>query len=223
MSNIKMLIFIVNEGYYQRTNLLFSQLGIKFKAVTSANGTATPSILDYFGLVQTKKSVFFAIIPDYQTSNIFKKIKSFVKLYKKSFGIAIAVPISSSNKFLNSSKKTTLNKGVEIMKKKNEQKFELIITLVNSGYVEDVTKCVRDIAGAGGTLIKGHDLSNIISKNVLGFNLESEREIILNVVYEKDKKQVMKAITKEFGIKTEARGVCFSVPVSDTMGLEMYK
>lgn len=223
MSNIKLLTFIVNEGYYNRTNILFSQMGIKFKAVTSASGTASPSILDYFGIVQTKKSVFFAIVPDYQVENIFKKFKSFVRIYKKSYGIAFAVPVSSSNKFLNTSRKNNLSKGTEIMKKKEEQKFELIITLVNSGYVEDVAKCVRDIAGAGGTVIKGHDLSNIVSKNVLGFNLESEREIILNVVYERDKKNIMEAITNEFGIKTDARGVCFSVPVSDTMGLEMYK
>ena len=41
------------------------QYGIKFKTVTSAIGTASPSVLDYFGLTETHKDVFLAVIPSY--------------------------------------------------------------------------------------------------------------------------------------------------------------
>ena len=64
MVNIKLLGLILDEGMHKKANSVLNRLGIKFKTVSNASGTASPSVLDYFGLAQTKKELFLAIIPE---------------------------------------------------------------------------------------------------------------------------------------------------------------
>ena len=60
MVNILLLSIILDEGYDKKVNLLLNRYGIKVKTVSNAQGTASPSVLDYFGLAETKKDVFFS-------------------------------------------------------------------------------------------------------------------------------------------------------------------
>ena len=53
----------------------------------------------------------------------------------------------------------------------------------------------------------------------LDISLEPEKEIVLNIVPTTIKKQVMERITKECGIKTEARGVVISMPLDNVVGI----
>ena len=50
MVNILLLSIILDEGYDKKVNLLLNRYGIKVKTVSNAQGTASPSVLDYFGL-----------------------------------------------------------------------------------------------------------------------------------------------------------------------------
>ena len=54
---------------------------------------------------------------------------------------------------------------------------------------------------------------------VLGFNIEPEREVILNVVDDESKTKVMEEITNSVGIKTGGKGVCIALPISEAIGL----
>lgn len=221
MVDIKLLVIITDEGQDKKINLLLNRYGIKAKTITSASGTASPSLLDYFGLAETKKSLYLAIIPDYQKEKILSRLKSNFKLENEGKGIAFVVPISSANKFLAeifSQSKTEGKK--ETMEAKNEKRYHLIITIVLDGYLETVVATTKKAGAIGGTVIKGRELSNVIRKKLLGFNLEAEREIVLNVVAEKDKKKVMEEISKAVGIKTPAKGICLAIPVEDAIGIE---
>ena len=214
----------MDEGYDKKLNLILNQLGIRVKTISSASGTASPSILDYFGLVETKKNMYMAVIPEHLTKRIFSRLKTYLKLNQRGKGIAFTVPISSSNKFLSETlSKNIFERSKPEMKKEMDTKYHLVITIVAEGYLEKVMSIAKKIGGVGGTVLKGRELSNIIPKKILGFNIESEREIILNIVPEDDRKKIMEEISKEVGIKTKAKGVCLSVPVEDIMGFELYK
>ena len=41
------------------------------------------------------------------------------------------------------------------------------------------------------------------------------------IVEEKDKTKVMEEISKDCGIKTTGKGICFSIPIEATMGLDI--
>ena len=57
MVNIKLLFLILDAGNSKKINNILNKYGIKTKFVCSARGTASPSVLDYFGLTETKKQI----------------------------------------------------------------------------------------------------------------------------------------------------------------------
>ena len=223
MVNILVLCLILDEGYDKKVNLILNRYGIRVKTVSSANGTASPSLLDYFGLAETKKDVFIAIIPDYLENKILTKLRINFKLDKEGTGIAFSIPIASSNKYLSDVfNKTNVGENDEKMKEKNNN-YHLVITIVSEGYLEQVMKAAKRAGCGGGTVIKGRGLGNVIPTKILGFNIEPEKDIVLNIVLEKDKNKVMEEISKEVGIKTSGKGVCIAVPISSVEGLSIYE
>lgn len=223
MVNILILSIILDEGYDKKINLLLNRYGIKVKTVSNAQGTASPSVLDYFGLAETKKDVFLAIIPDYLENKILDKLRSIFKLDNEGTGIAFTIPISSSNKYLSDAfSKSNVGENDEKMKEKNNN-YHLVITIVSEGYLEQVMAAAKRAGCGGGTVIKGRGLGNVIPTKILGFNIEPEKDIVLNIVLEKDKNNVMEEISKEVGIKTAGKGVCIALPVSSAEGLNSYE
>ena len=222
MVNLKLMLLVLDEGLDRKAKSLFNKFGIRVKTVSSANGTASPSVLDYFGLTETKKDMFLALIPDYLKSKILSKIKNEFKLDREGTGILIVIPVSSSNKFLVD--EFNSQEGSEILMENSiKQNYHLVVTIVSEGYLEQVMNAVKKAGGNGGTVIKGRGLGNSIKTKILGFNIEPEKDIVLNLVLDKDKTKVMEAISKDVGIKTKGKGVCFSLPVEDVVGLELYE
>lgn len=221
MINIKLLFIILDYGNNKKIRYILNRYGIKVKTVSNAKGTATPSVLSYFGLTQTKKEMYMAIIPDYLSIKIVDKLKSYFKLNNVGTGITFTIPISSSNKYLSDMyKKDNIDRSDKKMSKENNIKHHLIITIVAEGYLEQVMTAAKRVGCSGGTVIKGRGLNNLRHVKTLGFNIEPEKDIVLNIVTEEEKTKVMEEITKEVGIKTKAMGVCFSLPVDDISGID---
>jgi nitrogen regulatory protein PII len=169
-------------------------------------------------LVETRKELFLAIIPENLKYKVLEKINNVFHLEKEGTGIGFILPISSSNKFLSESFNKIEIVGDDDMSK--NKKYHLIITIVYEGYLEKVMTAAKKAGCNGGTVMKGRSLSDVIPTKILGFNIEQERDVILNIVEEKDKNKVMEAITKEAGIKTSGKGICFAIPIEATMGLD---
>ena len=222
MVNLMLLVLIYSEGNDKKINSILNKFGVKVKTVTNASGTASDSVIDYFGLAETKKDVYPAIIPDYLEHNILSKLKNAFKFEEIGTGITFTIPISSSNKFLvDSFKKSDVEEKVKDMKEDNN-KYHLIITIVLEGYLEQAMAAAKKAGATGGTVIKGRGLANLLPAKVLGFNIEPEREVILNVVEDESKQKVMEEITSAVGIKTGGKGVCIALPISDAIGLNKY-
>ena len=223
MVNIKLLFIILDEGYDKKVNALLNKFGIKVKTASGASGTATSGILNYLGLYETKKTIFMAIIPDYLSEKILAKIKVNFNLEKEGTGIAFTIQIVSANKYLSDSFKRVSTERDELkMNNKEETKYHLVITIVSEGYLEQVMEAAKKAGSSGGTAIKGRGLSNVQSK-ILGFNIEPEKDIVLNIVLEKNKTKVMEEITKAVGIKTPGKGVCVALPVDEAVGIEFFE
>lgn len=217
MVNIKLLFIIMEEGYDKRIKFFLNRYGIKLITVSKVNGTASISILNYFGLLETEKELFMAIVPDYLSHEILYKLKDSFKLDDVGKGLAFTILISSSNKFISDSFKKQ-DRSEKNMAKKD--KYSLIVTIVSEGYLENVMNAAKKAGASGGTAIKGRGLENTKRAKILGFNIEPERDIVLNIVPEADKNKIMEAITKEVGIKTSARGYSISMPIDEVISLD---
>ena len=216
MVNLMLLVMIYSEGNDKKINSILNKFGVKIKTITNASGTASPSVLDYFGLIETKKDVYLAIIPQYDEHKILTKLKNTFVFDKVGTGITFTIPISSSNKFLSDSFKKNEVEEKENKMIEDEKKYHLIIL---EGYLEQAMAAAKKAGATGGTVIKGRGLANLVPAKVLGFNIEPEREIILNVVDDESKTKVMEEITNSVGIKTNGKGVCIALPISDAIGL----
>ncbi len=219
--NLKLLFIILDEGYDKRIKYFLNSQGVKIKTVSNARGTASSSILNYFGLTETQKDIFLAIINGKLSQKILGKLEYYFNLNKKGRGLAFTIPISSSNKFLADSLKSEKIERSDFMQEKNNEKVHLIITIVKEGYLETVMNAAKKAGATGGTTIKGRGLNDIKRAKILGFDIEPEKDIVFNIVSEKDKNKVMESITKEAGIKTEGLGVCFSLPVEEIVGIDL--
>jgi len=219
MVNIKLLFAILNSNPKSKINTIFDKNKINLKLVTHGIGTASPSLLDYFGIAETKKDIYLAVIPDYLENKILNGLNKEFNIDVPGTGIAFTVPISSSNRYVSQPFEDS-SEMKEVVKLDKTNKYHLIITIVLEGHLEQVMNAAKRVGASGGTVIRGRGLGNKEAVKLFGFEIEPGRELVLNIVDEKIKNKVMEEITKEVGIKTPGKGVCISLPVDAAVGIK---
>ena len=96
---------------------------------------------------------------------------------------------------------------------------EVIFAIVNSGFAEDVMDIARELGVRGGTILNARGVVKADAAAFFGIALHEEKEILMMVVEKDIRDQVLNAIYKEMGMAKKAKGIAFSLPVSDVAGL----
>ena len=101
--------------------------------------------------------------------------------------------------------------------------FEVIFAIVNSGYAEDVMDVAREQGVRGGTILNARGVVNEDAAAFFGITLHADKDILMMVVEKQIRDNVLNAIYKEMGMAKKAKGIAFSLPVSDVAGLVQQK
>ena len=96
---------------------------------------------------------------------------------------------------------------------------EVIFVIVNSGYAEDVMDMARELGVRGGTILNARGVAREEAAAFFGIAIHAEKEILMMVVEKDIRDNVLNAIYKEMGMAKKAKGIAFSLPVSDVAGL----
>lgn len=96
---------------------------------------------------------------------------------------------------------------------------EVVFAIVNSGFAEDVMDVAREQGVRGGTIVKARGVVNENAAAFFGITLHQDKEILMMVVEKDLRDRVLNAIYKEMGMAKKAKGIAFSLPVSDVAGL----
>ena len=96
---------------------------------------------------------------------------------------------------------------------------EVVFAIVNSGFAEDVMEVAREQGVRGGTIINARGVVNENAAAFFGITLHADKEILMMVVEKDLRDKVLNAIYKEMGMAKKAKGIAFSLPVSDVAGL----
>ena len=96
---------------------------------------------------------------------------------------------------------------------------EVIFTIVNSGYAEEAMRVAKEQGVRGGTILGARGVVNEDAAAFFGITLHADKEILMMVVEKSIRDQVLNAIYKEMGMAKKAKGIAFSLPVSDVAGL----
>ena len=219
MENIKtkLLISICEKGKEKKLFKYLKRNKITYNLTINGQGTASSSLMEYFGLTEVKKEVILSVIPEVLEGKILYDFHNKYEIYKPGHGIAFTTSITSATRYL-SNIYSNINVKEKI-KVDNDKEYELIVLIVSEGYSSvAMTAAKRKMAG-GGTLIRGIGLGTKEAKKFLGLTIEPEKDVVLILTDKENKKSVMEEITNEVGLSHEGRGICFSIPVDSVVGL----
>lgn len=214
--NMKALVIISDNE--RKIEKVINKFKLPFNTITHGTGTASKSMLNFFGLNENEKCINVSLIPEYMEKDLFDKLNEFMKLKEIGNGIAFSIPLSSSSKYINNAFAKKEGEKMEDSKIK-ERKYQLLVSIVNEGYSEKVMNAAKKCGANGGTLIKGRELGGKNSFKFFNMTMEPEKDIVLIVCKNEEKNKIMEIIIEKTGLKTDGQGMCFSLPIDTTLGL----
>ncbi len=102
---------------------------------------------------------------------------------------------------------------------KSQEGFELIFTIVNSGYTDLVMEAAKAEGATGGTVLSGKGTGNEAMEKFFGITIQPEKEIVLILIPRNLKDAVLKAIYRDAGFDSKGQGIAFALPVDEVAGL----
>ena len=104
---------------------------------------------------------------------------------------------------------------------KMEYNAHLIIAILNKGFSDVAMEAARAAGAGGGTVVRAKGTYGKGDEHFFGMTLAEEKDTVLIVATEAQRKPIMQALMHQASEKPELGTVTFSVPVSDTMGLRL--
>ena len=101
------------------------------------------------------------------------------------------------------------------------KEFEVILCIVNKGFADRAMDAARAAGAKGGTILHGRGTASPDAEKLFGITIQPEKEIVMILVAGKIKDGVLKALYDAVGTGTEARGIAFTLPVEQTVGLSV--
>lgn len=98
-------------------------------------------------------------------------------------------------------------------------KYELILCIVNSGFSDIVMDAAREVGARGGTVINARGTANKEAEQFFQITIQPDKEIVMILVPEEIKDKVLHAVYQQAGLKTAGQGIAFSVTVDDVVGI----
>ena len=101
----------------------------------------------------------------------------------------------------------------------DEMKYEMILCIVNAGFSGSVMETAKKEGARGGTVIHARGTADKAAEEFFHIAVQPEKEVVMMVVPEEIKDNVLRAIYERNGLETEGQGIAFSVPVRKAVGL----
>lgn len=223
-SNVRLdaLITIVDSSLEDIVTGVFKSSDFPMLLLTHGRGSAKSDIYEILGYGGPKKTVAINVQTHNMTKYLLKKISDRINFGKPGTGIAFSICVSSVSSVLSRicvEAEENLKIGSEDMATVSKEPYHLIVTIVNSGFFDQVMAVARKAGANGGTVIHGRGLGSKEAQKYLGITIQPEKDVVL-IVTPKDKKlEIMESITREVGLNTAGTGICFSLPVEHAIGV----
>ncbi len=101
--------------------------------------------------------------------------------------------------------------------------FDLIVTIVNQGYGDQVMKVATENGVKGGTILNARGTSRPEAESKYGIVIHPEKEIVLILTNSKITEKILHVIYQNVGLDTPGQGIAFTTPVDEAVGLRTKK
>lgn len=102
-------------------------------------------------------------------------------------------------------------------------KYDLIITIVNRGFADEVMSAAKKAGAFGGTIINARGTGSNELKEFFGAIIQPEKELVLILTQKEKRNEIMTSICKYAGLDKEGMGISFSLPVDAVSGIRAFK
>lgn len=230
MTNLKipafrMLFLIAPPKLTDQAVDMFREGSVPVQYQFRGQGTASQGIINWLGLDTVEKSMMMSIMPRMFANEMLKKLRKQLHLGMPNTGIAFTVPMlgGSSGVMQLTSQLQPEAKTMMIDRREREMaecEYCMIMAIINQGYSDAVMEAARPLGASGGTVFHSRRIGSEEAMNFWGISVQQEREVVIILVKKTDKLPIMQAIGEKCGMKTEAHGVVFSMPVDNVVGLD---
>ena len=238
LPELKLIFFIVD---WHRANVIsdvFDEENVRFHFISKGRGTARSEVLDLLGIGADDKAVVMCLEQAVLVPVLLKEVRKKLKNNGPGAGIAFTVPLSAINDPILLIFKQSIHKNEKIAEalgqgqkgeggkmagestvKQNIITNDLIISIVNQGYSDELMNTAREAGATGGTVINARGQAHEGAVKFFGVSVQDEKELILILTSREKKVAIMRALCETHGLNTKAQGIVFSLPVDNVMGL----
>ncbi len=222
MGKLYLMTTIINRKQIKKYMGLYQEEGLLVTFITLGSGTASGAMLDYLGLEATEKAVIFTVLEESRWKKTQKDLRQRFHIDAPGEGVAFIVPLSS----IGGKKALQFLTADQEYQKEEESAlkdtvYELIMIIANQGNIELVMDAARSAGAYGGTVLHAKGTGTEQAERFMGVSLAAEKEMIFIVAKKEQKNEIMKAVMEKAGLKSKAKAVVFSLPVTDTAGLRL--
>jgi hypothetical protein len=219
--SIRALMVITTERSANRAVDIFKEDGLHVKYSIIAEGTASSEILDMLGLGSTEKRLLVTLAPKMSAEAMLERLHNELAMSKADGGIGFTIPITGVSGALMQMMAEGENTEEE---KKDEEKamgnsHTMITAILNRGFSNDAMKVAKEAGARGGTVIHSRQVIDEEDTGFWGMSMQEEKEMLLIITEAENKLTIMKAITEQFGMHSDAKGVVVSMPIDTVMGI----
>jgi nitrogen regulatory protein PII len=100
-----------------------------------------------------------------------------------------------------------------------QNQYDLVFTIVNRGFADQVVDAAKQAGAHGGTIFYARGTGVHEIEKFFSISIQPEKEIILNVVKHEHLNGILTSIVAAAGLETEGRGLAFSMPIDDIVGV----
>lgn len=218
---IHLVVTVVDRGRSEKVIAVCNEAGVPLHMVSLGHGTARTEMLDLLGLGETSKDIVLSLTQESNLHSLLDLLADRMKMRYPGKGISFAIPLSSVSGRMYRALTETENSDTERMSTNMAcpGKYELVVALTNRGYTDLIMEAARQVGAPGGTVLNTRGLGSEEVEQFLGISIQAEKELVFLVVPSEKRQDIMQAISHEAGLKTPAKGIVLSLPVSHAIGL----
>ncbi|MCL2015179.1 MAG: hypothetical protein FWG68_02905 [Defluviitaleaceae bacterium] len=232
--SMQILMMVIDRTNSKTMLKLLEEKDVLLFYLINGRGTAKSETLKAFGLSDTEKSVFVCILEKAEIKPVMTAIVERLELHHPGNGIAFTFPITAisgglarllesvGEDKLEQDPITDLERQSKVPQKSEHEpkaKHELVIAIVRSGYSEEIMKAAKLAGARGGTVIHARQAAVDKTTKFFGIALQPEREFVLIATETPNVPNLLQQMTKVCGIKTPAKGIMMSIPLTQCVGI----
>lgn len=210
-----MLFSVTERGKGKRLMKMLNDHNIRVHFQSVGTGTAPSDVMDILGLGSSDKDVILSFATYADVEALAERLSGSLGVGGIGGLLIILSPSAVGNLFsaivshhLPADLQTERSKAME-----SAYQFSLILVAVNQGHSEHVMHTARRAGATGGTVIRARLDDSQLPEQFSVMAGQAEKELVTILASETTRDKILEEVNREFGLRTDAKGVVLSLPV----------